>query len=242
MIRKLLAGTTATALMAGAALADPTVTATWTGVVTSGTDDLGLFGDAGLDLTDADFTATYVLSPAAGYYESYSDSFYADGGYGYTGGPSPVLSVQFTINGHSYSTVTDFAAVVYAGLNGDYYPAEFETEAAGWNDSFFMAVTNDIYEFADRGYGNPAFANFDEDVSTSSGDDYYNNFQYFTTEPDLGDYLTLSNTHLKIENDGFVTPAPSPEPEPASWALMLGGFGLVGGALRNRRRMAVSFG
>jgi len=31
-------------------------------------------------------------------------------------------------------------------------------------------------------------------------------------------------------------------PEPASWALMLGGFGLVGGALRSRRKAAVSFG
>ena len=30
-------------------------------------------------------------------------------------------------------------------------------------------------------------------------------------------------------------------PEPASWALMLGGFGLVGSAMR-RRRTAVSFG
>lgn len=30
-------------------------------------------------------------------------------------------------------------------------------------------------------------------------------------------------------------------PEPASWALMVGGFGLVGGALRSRRRTAVTF-
>jgi len=30
-------------------------------------------------------------------------------------------------------------------------------------------------------------------------------------------------------------------PEPASWALMLGGFGLVGGALRSRRNTAVIF-
>jgi hypothetical protein len=36
--------------------------------------------------------------------------------------------------------------------------------------------------------------------------------------------------------------AASPAPEPASWALMLGGFGLVGGALRTRRKIAVSFG
>ena len=31
-------------------------------------------------------------------------------------------------------------------------------------------------------------------------------------------------------------------PEPASWALMLGGFGLIGAALRSRKRAAVSFG
>jgi hypothetical protein len=32
-------------------------------------------------------------------------------------------------------------------------------------------------------------------------------------------------------------------PEPASWALMLGGFGLIGGAMRSRKRVsAVSFG
>jgi len=33
----------------------------------------------------------------------------------------------------------------------------------------------------------------------------------------------------------------SAAPEPASWALMLGGFGAIGGALRSRRRAAVSF-
>jgi len=31
-------------------------------------------------------------------------------------------------------------------------------------------------------------------------------------------------------------------PEPASWAMMVGGFGLVGGALRSRRKTAVAFG
>jgi hypothetical protein len=30
-------------------------------------------------------------------------------------------------------------------------------------------------------------------------------------------------------------------PEPASWALMLGGFGAIGGAMRSRRKSAVSF-
>jgi len=36
-------------------------------------------------------------------------------------------------------------------------------------------------------------------------------------------------------------PIPTGVPEPASWAMMLGGFGLVGGAMRNRRRITASF-
>ncbi|WP_253717463.1 PEPxxWA-CTERM sorting domain-containing protein [Sphingomonas sp. AP4-R1] len=40
---------------------------------------------------------------------------------------------------------------------------------------------------------------------------------------------------------GAAPPAPSPVPEPASWAMFIGGFGLIGGAMR-RRRVSVRFG
>ena len=42
-------------------------------------------------------------------------------------------------------------------------------------------------------------------------------------------------------SDVVVTPGPGVDvvPEPASWAMMVGGFGLSGGALRNRRHRAV---
>lgn len=39
-----------------------------------------------------------------------------------------------------------------------------------------------------------------------------------------------------------VSAAPAPAPEPASWALMLGGFGAIGAAMRRRQRAAISFG
>jgi hypothetical protein len=38
------------------------------------------------------------------------------------------------------------------------------------------------------------------------------------------------------------TPDTGSVPEPASWALMLGGFGMIGGALRSHKKSAVSFG
>lgn len=45
-----------------------------------------------------------------------------------------------------------------------------------------------------------------------------------------------------LTTNGVGSSNPSPAPEPASWAMMLGGFGLIGGALRRRQRTTVSFG
>jgi hypothetical protein len=36
--------------------------------------------------------------------------------------------------------------------------------------------------------------------------------------------------------------ASSSAPEPASWAMMLGGFGLLGSSLRAQRRARIAFG
>ena len=41
---------------------------------------------------------------------------------------------------------------------------------------------------------------------------------------------------------GFVGAQVSPVPEPATWGMMLVGFGIVGGAMRRRQRTSVSFG
>jgi hypothetical protein len=48
-------------------------------------------------------------------------------------------------------------------------------------------------------------------------------------------YLTLTSPPRAMLS---VTPAP----EPATWAMMLGGFGAIGGAMRARRKVAVGFG
>ncbi len=61
---------------------------------------------------------------------------------------------------------------------------------------------------------------------------------------DLLSILGISNSgYNRFDNVSVVeTVAPPPGsgavPEPASWALMLGGFGLIGGVLRTRRSLA----
>lgn len=52
---------------------------------------------------------------------------------------------------------------------------------------------------------------------------------------EVGDNGEVAGSNIEISRD----PVPS-APEPATWAMMVGGFGLIGGAMR-RRRASVSF-
>ncbi|HWI87409.1 MAG TPA: PEPxxWA-CTERM sorting domain-containing protein, partial [Sphingomonas sp.] len=63
-------------------------------------------------------------------------------------------------------------------------------------------------------------------ISLSAGDTL--SFQILTIPAGYSD-ATIAVTAL------------SPTPEPASWAMMVGGFGAIGGAMRNRKRIAVTF-
>jgi hypothetical protein len=52
-------------------------------------------------------------------------------------------------------------------------------------------------------------------------------------------YVLKFEGHSPYDNTSFIDAiTANAVPEPASWAMMLGGFGLVGGALRRRRVMA----
>jgi len=52
--------------------------------------------------------------------------------------------------------------------------------------------------------------------------------------------LRLSSTGNSFEVDNLATTPISPIPEPATWAMMITGFGLVGASLRRRRSVAVN--
>ena len=53
----------------------------------------------------------------------------------------------------------------------------------------------------------------------------------YTTAGTRGSYITTSVQMLPF---GPITSGPAAVPEPATWAMMIGGFGLVGGAMRRR--------
>ena len=64
-------------------------------------------------------------------------------------------------------------------------------------------------------------------------------FEGFDDDVDFADGQWLSGT-ITLTHDGVETPLPA-VPEPASWAMMIAGFGLVGGALRRRQSVAVTY-
>ena len=70
---------------------------------------------------------------------------------------------------------------------------------------------------------------------TKFGDQFYNYNEYFTGQIDRAKFFQGVATYAEA-----TAAAVGGVPEPASWALMLGGFGMLGVASRRRRSIAVT--
>lgn len=215
-MKKLLFSACIAALACGMADA-AIVNVTYSGTVLYGYDNTGQFGMVG-DLTGASFVTKYLFDTSKGYVGDDGNVAYAYGGSAY-GLDSPAISGSIAINGSSPVAIGgDAAAEIYrdreAGFSEQY-------SYLGAGDSY---IYNDVYDYADRPFGG---ATFNGDVSGLSGSGY---FQIANNSA----YGGLTATHLTVSSGSV--------PEPASWAMMVGGFGMLGGAMRRRQRTSVAFG
>lgn len=218
---------------ATSASATTIITETHMGVVAAGGDATGAFGPTGADLTGMGFTLTYVFAAENPYGWSYP-------GYGSVSGYSPsIATASLTIGGRTLTisgTTSDFN-------HGD-YQSSFGMVAAT------ASITNaDYFLFSEIGSTDPfigatmeaSYTHAVTDADWATG--WTTDSLYFSA---TGDYLYLYDQMISSDSREVIeapTVTPTAVPEPTSWAMLMGGLGMVGGALRGRRRrIAIRFG
>lgn len=173
-------------------------------------------GNGGFETQDlTDWTVNTPFSDATNLYDGYtpvSGKFFAhvDAGLG--------LDVESTLS-QTFTLAAGSHLVGYAGFKAnDYLPN---------NDSAHLSING-----IDQLYWDVA----------SVGDYGASGWTHFSfTAPVAGDYV-LALSVADHGDDGMPSFAvldavtTTPAPEPASWAMMVGGFGMIGGALRTRSR------
>lgn len=134
-----------------------------------------------------------------------------------TGGPK---TIRF---GRTVSDV--YLALISWNGNSGTFDQPFEVISSGcgyWGCGAFENVTGTSFEATGELHGIIRFTGiFDEVTFTDQSENWHG---------------------IQVGIGGVFTPPPTGVPEPATWALMIGGFGLVGAAARRRQRSAVSFG
>jgi len=173
------------------------------------------------------------------------------------------ISANFTTSGSSGDWTYDFTftnnmspaamALYFVGVadaDADHYvgspPANYvaygnwNTSSAGGPDiNFNMSWIETSYDTLMPGSSLGGFKVHDTAAAQKTSFDFFGYGYGRGVEYPGDDYFYLN------WNPGFVgvaTAGSSAAPEPASWALMLGGFGAIGGALRSRRKATVAFG
>lgn len=108
-------------------------------------------------------------------------------------------------------------------INGDAITGVAPLGSIAGNNNRLYPNSNPVLDWGDLGF--------------TTASTYYNAFNgNYAGHP--GDFLAIGNQYIYAHPISF---ALSPVPEPGSWALMLGGFGMIGAALRSRRTASVRF-
>jgi hypothetical protein len=157
-------------------------------------------------------------------------------------GSLDLTGLVFARNGTSTSTIkgdpgfiftgaANQLAIGYTGFTGPDHFGDtlFSYASSGVGDAFGFTLGNGIFYVPDGYTSGKAI------VSSAT----YAGKTLADLELTVGDYVFTSAHDTVTLHIGEA--APAAVPEPASWALMLGGFGAIGGVMRARRKIAVRF-
>ena len=88
--------------------------AVYTGTITSGYDQTGVFGTGGVDLAGLSYTTTYVFETTGNVHTTDANQDYIVSG-DYNATSSTMTSATMTVGGQSYTIAPNFLGVSYVG-------------------------------------------------------------------------------------------------------------------------------
>jgi PEP-CTERM motif len=219
---------------------------TYRGIVASGSDIDGVFGSV-RSLVGLAFTAAYTLNdPSTGAFQTNDGVTDFRSGGSAVGRASPIESASLTIAGITQNLGPAFYSVADLvrtnnlgdGVGDDFIGITYPFSSAMRLNGVRLTVGNrdqsrrggNAQFLSSLSYVNPVNYALNPDMIAGDGDfDFRTNFGNITFTHAIG---SLQITSFSI---GPV-PLTNAVPEPASWAMMIAGFGFVGGALRSKRR------
>lgn len=229
----------AAALLLAGAIIQPASAATYlityTGTVSSGVDSTGVFGTKWTNLAGNSFTVVYTLTSPQPGSETYSSgpTAYARGGSS-SGTISPVSAtitikgITQTIDGSSFGQAYQFNDASDDSVS--HVAQQYSLNETSYVNNTISSSVNNIVNSTDY----TAALNY-----LGQADDYRSgSFQierYYVAGN--GDYVFTGLAYGNLISNSVTIAAVDAAPEPATWAMMIAGFGAVGGSLRRRSRM-----
>ena len=207
-----------------------------TGTVSRGFDQSGMFGAPNTDLTGSVFSLVelfdttkgeLILGPGGGS----SQYDIVSGGIHHNGLPSPG-SATLTINGVSVFESANSVGLLASGPSGQAFAwttERFIGDTVFENDISVQMRTTGPLHFLDGWHSDCPV------TDNCYGGFIFSHYAYLTNPGTPSSYYYVNDGSFDIDTfDVHVLSVP----EPATWAMMILGFGLVGGALRRRHALA----
>ena len=192
--------------------------ATYSGYVTYSADFAGVFGAANTDLVGERFTAVFRYDTTVSR-NDYGTVRSVDGGVAF-GSASPMLDSRITITGTTRH-------VEGAAQGMAYYDQGIHVQHSSSDDG---PLGVSIISMGVRPVNAPSLLETPFEAGAPLGGRIGGGAIYFRAAPGAPDTLIgVAVEHASV----------TAVPEPATWALMIGGFGLAGAGLR-RRRVAIT--